>query len=234
MKWEYAIFDLDGTLLDYEGASHEAIDIVLSEHGCRFSKELHSAIIGTKDVDWSRKLVSVLGLENVLQPTHLVHRYHEEIARLIPSMKLMPGVEQLVRSLHAKQIPMVIATSSSSHVVPRKLSFHSCLTECISEVVTGDQVTAGKPAPDIFFLAAKRLGCADASKCLVFEDSPFGVLAGLSAGMGTIAIPDARFLTEAALAEHGKIFNQATKVISSLQGFDVCEFFAETESCLNS
>lgn len=220
-KMYYAIFDLDGTLLDFEGASLNAFRSVLAPYDRVFTKELHSAIIGTKDADWSVKVVHALGLEGVVNPESLVRAWHAAIDEAIPTMALMPGAEQLVRQLHASKIPIAIATSSSSFVVPKKLSHHPVLMECVSLIVTGDdsELKAGKPAPDIFLLAAKRLGCTDNSACVVFEDSPFGLLGGIAAGMRTVAIPDRRYLTTESMERD--VWQKATLTVGDLTSMNV-------------
>ena len=214
---KYAIFDLDGTLLDYEGASFEAMDTVLFKHGRKFTSSLHSSIIGTKDLDWSRKLIDLLQIGDQITPPEFITQYHEEIERLIPSMQLMPGAANLLQQLHKSGIPIAIATSSSSTVVPKKLAFHPIVGQTVSVIVTGDDphLKRGKPAPDIFLLAAERLGVPsdELHECTVFEDSPFGVAGGISAGMQTVALPDMRFLTN----KDG--FREASMIFNSLDEF---------------
>jgi HAD superfamily hydrolase (TIGR01509 family) len=230
MKGKWAIFDLDGTLLDYEGISAKAFDTVLSRLGRSFSPELHAAIIGSHHSFWSNHIVESLGIADQLTPNELVLSYHEAVESLFPVMPLMPGAEQLLRALKASRIPVAIATSSASHVVPKKLKYHPILSECVDVVVTGDDplIVNGKPSPDIFLLAAKRLGCPDSDlhHCVVFEDSPFGVLGGIRAGMHTIALPDTRFLAPDAIARHSEIFNHPkVTVVTSLAEIDCASLF---------
>ena len=227
MKNTYAIFDLDGTLIDYEGASHEAFMRVLARFNKKFSKELHSAIIGTHHDSWSRKIIDAHQLQDHITPTEFVQAYHDIIEELIPTIPMMPGAAELLRSLKANNIPVAIATSSSAKIVPKKISHHPIITECVDILVTGDDplVRNGKPAPDIFLLAAERLGCPNNTsalkKCIVFEDSPFGVLGGLNAGMRTVALPDPRFLTEESLREHERVFSRARWRLTSLSEFSL-------------
>jgi HAD superfamily hydrolase (TIGR01509 family) len=223
-----AIFDLDGTLLDYEGASQKAMQLALDPFNKKFTKELHAAIIGTKDADWSVMVIRGTGLENQLTPAELIETYHAHIRELIPEMELMPGAEKLLRSLKQHNIPIAIATSSSAHVVPKKLSHHPVIMECVELIVTGDdpEVKNGKPAPDIFLLAADRLRAArdtNASpitneKCIVFEDSPLGAAGAVAAGMITVAVPDKRFLSDKDINER---FPQSVILLGSLDEFHV-------------
>jgi beta-phosphoglucomutase-like phosphatase (HAD superfamily) len=96
-----------------------------------------------------------------------------------------------VRHLAEHNIPIAVGTSSSIHYFHAKTTLHRAWFELFAHVVTADDpdVTAAKPAPDIFLVAARRLGVAPRD-CLVFEDSPFGVTAAKTAGMYAIAVPD--------------------------------------------
>jgi beta-phosphoglucomutase-like phosphatase (HAD superfamily) len=102
-----------------------------------------------------------------------------------------------------RNYPIAIATSSSRECFDKKMEYHkevlSLFTpseSCGSKteaIVTGDEVTNGKPAPEIFLKAAERINC-DPAKCIVFEDSHLGVQGARAAGMFAVALPDARFL----------------------------------------
>jgi HAD superfamily hydrolase (TIGR01509 family) len=158
-----------------------------------------------------------------------VHAYHEEVALLFPQMQMMPGAEQLLRSLKRQNIPIAIATSSVSHTVPLKTMHHPVFSECIDIVVTGDDplIVDGKPSPDIFLLAAKRLGCEDPSSCVVFEDAPSGVLGGVRAGMHVIAVPDFRYLSQSVFDSHEDVFShKSVSVLPSLEHVHVSDFFS--------
>lgn len=225
----YAIFDLDGTLIDFEGISGEALRTVTKRGGAvrEFSTKLHSSILGTPAAYWSKRLVEELEIPH-LTPLQLIDEYHSELFKLFPRLTLMPGAANLLRSLRDRNIPVAIATSSASHSVPKKLVNHPIISECTTVIVTGDDplVRNGKPSPDIFQLAAKRLGCPeiDFSKCIVFEDAPSGVLGGIRAGMRVIAIPDNRYLSR---ENRGEIFDHPNvTVVSSLEHVDVDVIFS--------
>ena len=200
LSFDYAIFDLDGTLLDYERESHEAIKTVCEKYsGGKFTIELHASIIGTKNEFWSRKIISELQMTDKVTPDEFVHEYHVLMEAACDRMQLLPGAENLLRKLKKQNIPIAIATSSTRSMVEKKLSFHSVFSECVNVIVTGDDpaVKNGKPAPDIFLETARRLvgGLSnDMKRFVVFEDSPHGILGGFRAGMQTVAIPDAQFL----------------------------------------
>jgi pseudouridine-5'-monophosphatase len=108
-----------------------------------------------------------------------------------PHAQPMRGAETLVRHLAEHNVPIAVGTSSSIHYFHVKTSNHRAWFELFEHVVTADDpdVTAAKPAPDIFLTAARRLG-VEPEDCLVFEDSPSGVTAAKTAGMYAVAVPD--------------------------------------------
>jgi len=227
LDFDYAIFDLDGTLLDYELESHEAIKSVCEKYGGdKFTVELHASIIGTKNEFWSRKILSDLGLTDRVTPEQFVHEYHVIMESACERMQLLPGAEKLLRNLKMRNIPIAIATSSTRNMVDEKLRYHSVFSECVDVIVTGDDpaVINGKPAPDIFIEAARRIARSsiyDKKRFVVFEDSPHGILGGYRAGMQTVAIPDARFHPFMS-SENREIFQKhADCVITSLDDFIV-------------
>ena len=124
----------------------------------------------------------------------------------------MRGAQQLVRHLKQHQVPIAVGTSSSQMSFGEKITRHGDWFALFDTIVTADdpEVTAAKPAPDIFLTAARRLGVAP-GECLVFEDSPFGVTAAKAAGMRVLAVPDP------AMADTK--FAHADGILRSLKGF---------------
>ncbi|KAL7470613.1 hypothetical protein ACHAXS_010864 [Conticribra weissflogii] len=112
---------------------------------------------------------------------------------LCAEVKACPGAPELVEGLRAAKIPLAIATSSRAASVKKKRCKHEKMFEAFQEIVPGDDenVKHGKPAPDIYLEAAKRLG-VHPSECLVFEDALTGAKSGKSAGCRVIAVPDLR------------------------------------------
>ena len=103
----------------------------------------------------------------------------------------MPGAEKLVRHLHKHNVPIAVATSSGRDLYDIKTARHKSWFALFDTIVTGDDpaIKNGKPAPDIFLLAAARLS-APADATIVFEDSPLGIQAATAANLKSIAIPD--------------------------------------------
>ena len=115
---------------------------------------------------------------------------NEIVPGRIAECKLMPGVEKLTQLLAQEGIPQAMATSSDKDTLEAKIIHHREWFSLFQTIVTGDdpEVSEGKPAPDIFLVAAKRLGFPP-KNCLAFEDAPTGTQAANSAGMAVIAIP---------------------------------------------
>lgn len=104
---------------------------------------------------------------------------------LFPHAKVLPGVERLIRHLHAHKIPMAVATSSTRSKFELKTSLNKELFERFDAIICGDdaEIKNGKPAPDLFLAAQRRLGNPPAENCLVFEDAINGVQAAINAKM---------------------------------------------------
>lgn len=223
------IFDLDGTLLDFEGPSGECLDLALRgvpgvPDDARVTHRMHLSIIGMTKADWSRKLLAELGIPaEVLSPDDFATRWFECMSARHGDIRPMPGAEALVERLAMAKVPMAIATSSSRDACTSKLSHHPWLTSRMQHVVCGEDVARGKPNPDIFLEAARLLGVS-AERCVVFEDSPLGVRAGVDAGMATVAVLDPRFAGGA--AAHGVTIalpDAAIRVASLLEGVATVE-----------
>jgi HAD superfamily hydrolase (TIGR01509 family) len=184
------LWDLDGTLLDIEPLSTDAINAVVSRFGKRETPAIKREITGMRPSDWTRVVISRLELEGKLTQDEL-HRESDAVLRsLLPTCALMPGAESVTAALHGRGVPMAIATSSDASAVLMKRQRHGPIFDRMGAIVTGETVARGKPNPDIFLAAAARLG-VDPAACVVVEDSLLGVKAGVAAGMRVVAVPDA-------------------------------------------
>jgi pseudouridine-5'-monophosphatase len=187
------IFDLDGTLLDTEPLSTEAINLALadiqrdlggSELGSHQTPmlvewELKRELIGLRDAEWAAKVLDHFGLAALgVSPHLLVDGWHRHLHSLLPHAAALPGAHALVDALVKRGIPIALATSSTAAAVAVKRSnaAHAAMFAAFgAAIVCGDdaRVARGKPAPDIFLCAAALLGVRPA-QCLVVEDSPAG------------------------------------------------------------
>lgn len=183
------IFDMDGLLLDTEGIYTEVTQAIAQRYGKTFDWNHKQHIIGRGARDLAAYVVEALELP-ISVDEFLEIRAPLMTARF-PDAMGMVGAEALVRHLKSHDIPIAVGTSSSSTYFKLKTQRHQDWFSLFDTIVTADdpEVGAAKPAPDIFLVAARRLGVAPAD-CLVFEDSPFGVTAAKAAGMYALAVPD--------------------------------------------
>lgn len=209
----HVIFDLDGTLLDSEPLYSLAAERVCAQHGKRFTLALKSAIMGGDTLSGAATVIAALDLP--LTPVAYIEARERELSALWPTLTAMRGAPELIARLEALGIPMAIATSGHRHITEAKLAHHPFLQR-IEVRITGDdpRLARGKPAPDIFLLAARTLA-AQPERCLVVEDSLLGVQAGLAAGMRTIALIDTRYGFTA------EQFRGAAQIIHALEELDL-------------
>jgi len=184
----HVIFDLDGVLLDTEPLYTQATQAVLDGFDKRFTWKVKQHMMGRSDIVSAEILIDWFSLP--ISVDEYLARRDRLLHRLIADCEPIEGATELVALLAQQRVPMAIATSSRRSVFELKRCQHEWL-DVVSTVVCGDdpEVGAFKPAPDIFLVAARRLG-ADPKRCVVFEDSPAGVAAGASAGMQVVAVAD--------------------------------------------
>ncbi|MEQ7921813.1 HAD-IA family hydrolase [Xanthomonas sp. WHRI 1810A] len=189
------IFDMDGLLLDTEGIYTEVTDTIAKRHGKTFGWDVKQHTIGRGATDFAQYVINALELPMTADEFLTVRQ--PMLDDRFPNAQPMHGAEALVRHLAEHNIPIAVGTSSSIHYFHAKTTLHRAWFELFHHVVTADDpdVTAAKPAPDIFLVAARRLG-VDPKDCLVFEDSPFGVTAAKTAGMHAVAVPDSHMPVE--------------------------------------
>lgn len=190
----HVIFDLDGTLLDTEPFYTVAAQAVVGRYGKVFDWTLKRRIIGGQASVGARVVIDALGLP--LTPEEYLQERGVVMRELCKSTPEKPGARALVEALHARGVPLAIGTSSDHELCALKLGPHA-FARCFHTIVCGSDpaVKHAKPAPDIFLVAAERLG-ATPSRCLVFEDTPMGVRAAVAAGMQVIAVPDPEMRSE--------------------------------------
>jgi HAD superfamily hydrolase (TIGR01509 family) len=178
------IFDCDGTLVDSEPLARTAWERALAVHGYALTDEDAEASVG---LPYPR--VHAYYAERVELPAAepFWGEFSGELFALI-DRELVPfdDAVEAARELRRRGIPVAVASSSPRDRLDRTLS-RAGLLDAFDVVVAGDEVTNGKPAPDMFLLAAERLGVPP-ERCIVIEDSPPGVQAGVAAGMHTIGV----------------------------------------------
>jgi pseudouridine-5'-monophosphatase len=210
-KITHVVYDLDGLLLNTESIYTRASQSIAQRFGKVFDWSLKSRMIGKWAIDSAKIFTEALELP--LSPEAYLEERRILLEAMFPDAEPMPGAVRLTRHLHRHRIPQAVATSSDRRHFELKISRHTQWFSIFDCFVIGDepQVKRGKPAPDIFLLAASRLKAAP-SRCLAFEDSPAGLQAALAAGMSVIVVPDPH-MTPAA-------FPGAHQVLRNLNQFD--------------
>lgn len=184
--FDAVIFDCDGTLVDSMPAHFEAWCEALAIYGAGgvFKEDVFFAMGGRPTLDIVVELNDEYNLK--LNPEAVALAKREAFLRRLNSITLIDEVAAFAQSLRGK-VPLAIASGGSRMVVEKTLHIVG-ISDWFDEVVTADDVTDGKPAPDIFLKAAKLLGVS-AHKCLALDDAPAGILAAQRAGMQVISIP---------------------------------------------
>ncbi|MFV0492635.1 MAG: HAD family hydrolase [Pseudorhodobacter sp.] len=181
--FDAVIFDLDGTLLDTESGSHMAAISALARLDAGADPEFLRKTAGVDDITTARMI-----------RTHYPHIDHETffaiwkeetIKTQTKGIPTKPGAWELLEAIRQ---PIVLATSSRRVDADRKLSI-ARMGHCFAYVVTCDDVTAPKPAPEPYLLAARLVG-VDPARCLAFEDSDTGAESAHRAGMTVVQVPD--------------------------------------------
>ena len=185
---EALIFDMDGLLVDSEPASDVAMEQFLAKRMLGFDPDLMERLLG-------RRLPEALAIVNDWfelgeEVTTITAEFADlRIAALRANLPVMAGAAEIVR--WAKRVGMQVALATSGMREHADVSIAATgLTGEFHAEATGTEVERGKPEPDLFLLAASRLGVA-AAACMVFEDSPAGIMAAKAAGMTAVWIPNA-------------------------------------------
>ncbi len=187
MNVDALIFDFDGTILDTETPIFEEWSAQYRRHGQQLEVSFWGQSIGTHGVvDLAANLAELSA--NGQDPVALRDEVRQRVRDRLASQPLQPGIERLLGEAGEAGMPMAVASSSSVGWVEGWLDHHG-LRGRFDAVCGRDHVDRLKPEPDLFLLAAKRLELAPAA-CLVFEDSPNGVLAAGRAGMRCVAVPN--------------------------------------------
>ena len=178
------LFDLDGLLLDTEPLHSDAWQQAARHFGLELTVEQLLALRGRRRLDCAEQVRHWIGQAGQVVPSvDALLAVRQPIAeRLLPLAQPMPGAVGLIAACQARGLPMAMVTSSSRAAVALKEAPHPWLA-AITVRVHGDDpaLTAGKPAPDPYQLAARRLG-VEPRLCWAFEDSQAGVQAAASAG----------------------------------------------------
>ena len=185
------IFDLDGVLADSEPWWNQIDAKLLAEHGVSYRGEYHRNVLG---VSYRLAVEFYKNAFHISASVEELMRRRGEIATdfFANRVGLFPSAKTTLEQLREMKLHLAVATSSVS-ASARPFLDRTGIRSLFSVVVTGDEVQQGKPHPDIYLLAAKKLGISPEA-CLVIEDSLAGIAAGKAANMRVAAIPDRRFV----------------------------------------
>jgi HAD superfamily hydrolase (TIGR01509 family) len=183
------IFDLDGVLVDSEQTWDEVRRAVTAAHGGRWTPEATRAMQGMSTPEWASYLVDEL--RAALSPAEIAKTVIDEMVnRYAAGPPVLPHAERTVRAV-AERYPVAIASSSPPVLITAFLDATD-LTGLVPVAISSEQVRAGKPAPDVYLEAARRLA-VPAESCAAVEDSTNGLRAALAAGMTVYAVPNPHF-----------------------------------------
>ena len=183
------VFDLDNVLIDSEELWAEAREGITRENGGHWRDTAQQEMMGMSSPEWSRWLHDELGVR--MEPDAISRAVVERLEAVYREhLRLMPGAHEAVERVGARW-PLAVASSANRPLIELALDL-SGLREHFGVVVSSEEVERGKPAPDVYLEAARRLG-ADPAETAAVEDSHNGILSAHAAGMRVIAIPNPAF-----------------------------------------
>ncbi len=187
MGMSAVILDMDGLMFDTERLARDAWRCAMAEHGYALADEAYLTAVGRTVEGACSVFVDALGPDVPIAEIEAAKaRYLRDM--LEPGPPLKPGLLTFLDGLDALRLPLAVASATARAEVERRLASVGLLDR-FGAVVGGDEVASGKPAPDLFLLAAERLAARPAD-CVVFEDSEAGVHAAAAAGMAVVVVPD--------------------------------------------
>jgi HAD superfamily hydrolase (TIGR01509 family) len=183
------IFDMDGVIIDTEGAVQTCCQQAAGDMGFDLDEEFYfSELVGRGWADCDVALVTRFGTGFLFSEFKRRFEQRWSTHLRLNGIAVKPGLHEVLAFLASRRIPMAVATSTDD--ADAKISLQAAgIADNFSVFVTGDQVSRGKPDPEIYLTAATRLG-VDARSCVALEDSTAGVLSASRAGMTTLLIPD--------------------------------------------
>ena len=216
-KWNVGavLLDMDGTLLDTEKIYFESLVAALDAHGyADDATALCHAIVGLPGPACEAMLLDRYGERFPLAEINRAYIANRD-RFMEAGLPLKPGTLELLDGLAAADCPIAIVTSSSRRNAERNLSLAGIRAR-FDTVLTLDDVTRGKPSPDLYLLAAARLGHAPEA-CVAVEDSNYGVAASHAAGAITIMVPDMTPPTDETRAKCAAVLPDLGAVLAMLR-----------------
>jgi HAD superfamily hydrolase (TIGR01509 family) len=214
-KIEAVVFDLDGVLVDTDHIWHEVREGLARERGGRWTDHSEADMMGMSSTEWSQYLHDEVGLAETPEQLNaeVVRRM---LARYDEELPLLTGAADAVRRL-GESFRLAVASSSNRELIDGVLEAAG-LAHRFEATVSSEEVPRGKPAPDVFLEAAKRLEL-EPGQCTAIEDSANGLRAAHGAGMRVVAIPNRRYPPAAeALALADEVVTSITELSVDVVG----------------
>ena len=217
MEIKAVLFDMDGLMVDTESLSTEAFINSAKAQGYNMTKEETLKVLGFTKANIYQFWIDYFQGTNV-DGKKLVDDHYEYIENVLYTVgpKKMPYVEKLLKYLRENNYKIAVASSSDAADIKNNLE-KTKLEKYIDEIASGAEVENGKPAPDVFLLAAKRLG-VDAKDCLILEDSKAGIKAGKASGAMVFMVPDMYTVDKECEDTADRILTNLGEVIEILEG----------------
>ena len=217
MEIKAVLFDMDGLMVDTESLSTEAFINSAKAQGYNMTKEETLKVLGFTKANIYQFWIDYFQGTNV-DGKKLVDDHYEYIENVLYTVgpEKMPFVEELLKYLKENNYKIAVASSSDTADIKNNLE-KTKLEKYIDEIASGAEVENGKPAPDVFLLAAERLG-VDPKDCLILEDSKAGIKAGKASGAMVFMVPDMFTVDKECEDTADRILTNLGEVIGILEG----------------
>ncbi len=195
LTFKYVIFDMDGTLLNSEPRHADAWNSVVMKYGIpKITYEYLGSVGGISTYNICKMLCEQHGVKEDYRKIadEKIKAYREVFMH---QAECFPSMVELVKTLHEQGTTLAVATGSmlpETQVLLNKFG----ITPFLKAIVSTEQVEHGKPSPDIYLEAAKRMGCTNPLECLVFEDTPIGFRGVKAANMNLVKVKEGKLLTQ--------------------------------------
>lgn len=207
-KIKAVLFDMDGLMVDTEPVHFKAYKRVFNKYGKDFTEENFKLYLGTSDVDCCKDMVVRFNLS--ISAEELLAEKRQVFRELIKTQLVsQPGLNELLTALSENNYKIAIASSSSLEDIKAIIKGIN-ISSMLDDFASAQEVEHGKPSPDVYLLAAKKLGVGS-NECLVLEDAPVGVQAGKAAGMKVFAVPS-QYTKDGDFSLADKVLNSLSEV----------------------
>lgn len=208
-----AIFDMDGLLIDSERIIMQGCIAAAKQIGITYTQAQYTELVGRVWADSTRIMIEQLGSEaNLNHVMQGLNTYLDDINHVFPLKK---GALALLQNYQAQGVICSVASSSPMPHITHRLS-QIGVVDFFSQLTSGQEVAKGKPNPDIYLLALKKLGLP-AEECIAFEDSELGAQAAIAAGLRVVVVPDLKQPSEMVRKQSYSVVDSLEDWLASIQ-----------------